>query len=206
MQFWNQMENSNSTGAKVCCFFTTHNMQNITARCSSIHKFIILGHSGPKPVLQLCAPRGPEISVKSHRVTGDSQPDRLEHFPAPWTEGCKWMLLPYASTQRHQHHLCTSLLIFAGAQTAGPWLPQSDSVHSGLMPNRAALDSSLSPTVAASAGGGWTENSPSTISHFQCPHLLSNTTTGPATLNLETASSLLESLPSIDKIHFNRLT
>lgn len=52
-------------------------MHNITTPCSSIHKFIILGPSGPKPAWQLCALRCPELSVKSHRVTGASQPDSV---------------------------------------------------------------------------------------------------------------------------------
>lgn len=169
------MENSNSTRAKVCCFFQTHNMHNIITQCSSIHKFIrlILRHSGPKPVLQLSAPRCPELSVKSHWVTGDNQPDRLEHYPALSTEGCRQMLLPYASTQRHQHNLCTSLLIFAGAQTARPRLPQSDSVHSGLLPNRAAPDPSLAQPRCSCLQGScreWvTENSPSPSLIFSAP-------------------------------------
>lgn len=103
------------------------------------------------------------------------QPDRLEHFPALETEGCKRVLLPCAWTQRHHHHLCTSLLLFAGAQTARPCLPQWGSWLSALVPcqtQQLRTHHCLSPTVAApgmSAGGGWIENSPFKISYFQCP-------------------------------------
>lgn len=178
MQFWNQMGNSNSTRAIVCCFFQTHNMQNITTQCSSIHKFIILGLSGPKPVLQLWALRCLDLSVKSHWVTGDSQPDSLTDWSISqlWRQkaanGCSSRVPGHRGTITTSAQACCSLLV-PRQRGPGSLSEGADSVH--LVPcqtQQLRTHHCLSPTVAApgmSAGGGWIENSPSKISYFQCP-------------------------------------
>lgn len=197
MQFWNQMENSNSTRAVVCCFFQTHNMQNITTQCSSIHKFIILGPSGPKPVLQLCALRCPDLSVKSHRVTGDSQPDSLTDWSI--SQLCRQKAANGCSSHmpRHRGTITTSAQACWYLLVPRQWGPgsQSDSVHSGLVPNPAAPDSPLAQPHCSCLWDvcrGWVDRlQPWNNLLFSVP-LFPLKHHHTATLNFETASSLLE--------------
>lgn len=196
------MENSNSTRAKVCCFFQTHNMHNIITQCSSIHKFIrlILRHSGPKPVLQLSAPRCPELSVKSHWVTGDSQPDSLtdwsiaQLYRQKAADGCSSPTPRHRGTSTTSAQACWYLLV---PRQQGPGsLSLTQCIPVSCQTEQLRTHRWLSPVVAASrapAGSGWQRTA--------LPHL--SFSVPPSPLKHHHSTSHLEPW---DSIFFARIT